>query len=53
VFTADVLLSPKSWSEKYYNLKQYRVHNTGGHFAPYEEPEIVVNDLRDFFRTLR
>jgi pimeloyl-ACP methyl ester carboxylesterase len=53
VFTADVLLSPRSWSEKYYNLQQYRVHKSGGHFAPYEEPDTVIKDIRDFFQTLR
>jgi hypothetical protein len=25
----------------------------GGHFAPAEEPELVVEDLRAFFRDLR
>jgi pimeloyl-ACP methyl ester carboxylesterase len=27
--------------------------NHGGHFAALEEPELLVNDVRDFFRTLR
>ena len=26
---------------------------TGGHFAPMEMPELLVDDLRQFFRTLR
>jgi len=53
VFPADVLLMPKKWSEKYYNLKQYRVHSGGGHFAPFERPDEWLDDVRTFFRTLR
>ncbi|MGE0860480.1 MAG: epoxide hydrolase family protein [Gammaproteobacteria bacterium] len=53
VYPADVLLMPKRWSERYYNLKQYRVHPRGGHFAPYECPDLFVGDLRDFFRGFR
>lgn len=34
----------------YMNLKQYRVHESGGHFGPAEEPELVINDIRDAFR---
>jgi hypothetical protein len=26
---------------------------SGGHFAPMEEPELLVRDIRDFFRPLR
>lgn len=25
----------------------------GGHFAAFEEPELLANDLREFFRPLR
>ena len=53
VFPADVLLMPKRWSERYYNLQQYRVHDRGGHFASYECPDLFINDIRDFFRGFR
>ena len=53
VFPADVLLMPKRWSERYYNLQQYRVHDRGGHFASYECPALFVNDVQDFFRGFR
>jgi hypothetical protein len=29
------------------------VHQSGGHFAPMEEPDALVEDIRAFFRTLR
>jgi len=31
----------------------YREHERGGHFAPAEEPEAVVEDIREMFRPLR
>ena len=42
-----------TWTSKYFNLKQYRVHNDGGHFAPLEVPHLFVDDVRAFFATLR
>ena len=53
VYLSDVLLMPRRWSEAYHNLQQYRVHERGGHFAPYEVPEIFLDDVRTFFRTFR
>ena len=53
VYLSDVILMPKKWSEKYYNLQQYRVHEKGGHFAPYEVPDIFLDDVRTFFRGFR
>lgn len=49
----EVVTQPKRWAERYYNLKQWREYPKGGHFGPMEEPEIIIGDLRDFFRTLR
>jgi pimeloyl-ACP methyl ester carboxylesterase len=52
-FTGDVLLGPRKWAEKFYNLHRWRVMESGGHFAPMEKPEIMIDDLRAFFRPLR
>ena len=52
-FKGDVWLQPRKWAEKYYNLKRWNVVEKGGHFAPMEAPEILVDDIRGFFRTLR
>lgn len=53
VFTHDVLLMPRRWAEKYYNLKRWRVFSSGGHFAPMEEPEVYLDEVRSFFRDYR
>ncbi|HKY91931.1 MAG TPA: alpha/beta hydrolase, partial [Nevskiaceae bacterium] len=53
VFLKEVFLAPRKWAEQYYNLKRWTVFPSGGHFAPMEEPQAIVGDLRAFFRTLR
>jgi hypothetical protein len=39
--------------ERQANLVHWTVMPRGGHFAPAEEPELMVEDLRAFFRELR
>ena len=52
-FMGDVWLQPRKWAERYYNLQRWNVVDNGGHFAPMEAPEVLVNDIREFFRGLR
>lgn len=37
----------------YKNIVQWTEYNTGGHYAAYQEPELLVADIRKFFHTLR
>jgi pimeloyl-ACP methyl ester carboxylesterase len=53
VFLNEVVLQPRRWAERYYNLKRWSVFGDGGHFAPMEQPRILVKDIREFFRPLR
>jgi len=53
IYPGEIYKPPMTWTSKYFNLQQYRVHNEGGHFAPLEVPDIYVDDVRTFFRTLR
>jgi pimeloyl-ACP methyl ester carboxylesterase len=53
VFLKEVMLMPRKWAERYYNLKRWTVMPSGGHFAPMEEPERLVEDIRAFFHGLR
>lgn len=53
VFTEDIRRPPRAWAERYYDLRQWRVYDRGGHFTPFERPDAFVTDVRDFFRTLR
>jgi epoxide hydrolase len=36
----------------YTNITQWRTHDTGGHYAAHQAPDILTTDLRDFFTTL-
>ena len=53
VFPEDVLLVPRKVAERHANVQRWTVMEAGGHFAPAEEPECLVEDVRAFFRTLR
>ena len=53
VFPHDLSRPPRSWAERTYNLTRYTAMPRGGHFAAHEEPELLGNDLTEFFRTLR
>ena len=54
VFPDDLCPAPRSWAEKAYpKLIQYRRHDKGGHFAAWEQPKLLVDDMRAGFRSLR
>jgi pimeloyl-ACP methyl ester carboxylesterase len=39
--------------ERHYDIRRWTRVASGGHFAPMEQPDILVDDLRAFFRPLR
>ena len=45
--------SPRAWAEKVYNVHRWSEPASGGHFAAMEEPALLVEDIRAFFRPLR
>ena len=53
IFPFDVSLVPRPWAETYYNITRWTEMEHGGHFAALEQPELLVRDLREFFRSLR
>lgn len=53
LFPQELCLMPQQFLQRYYNLKQLHNMPRGGHFAPSEQPELLVDDVREFFRTLR
>ncbi len=44
---------PREWIERAFNLRRHTPMPRGGHFAALEEPELLVEDIRAFFRPLR
>jgi pimeloyl-ACP methyl ester carboxylesterase len=54
VFPEELYEAPRSWAGKAFpKLIYYKKHNKGGHFAAWEQPELLVEDLREGFRSLR
>jgi pimeloyl-ACP methyl ester carboxylesterase len=53
VFPRELIRVPRRFMERQVNLTRWTVMPRGGHFAPAEEPELLVEDLRAFFRDLR
>jgi microsomal epoxide hydrolase len=49
----EILRFPRSWVERRYHVTHWVDMPRGGHFAAMEQPELFVDDLREFFRTLR
>jgi pimeloyl-ACP methyl ester carboxylesterase len=53
-FADELYQAPRSWAERAYpKLIFYNKHDKGGHFAAWEQPELLVADLRAAFRLLR
>ena len=53
VFPAEISVPTREWAERSYNVQQWTVMPSGGHFAALEEPARLVEDVRNFFRPLR
>jgi len=53
VFPKEISIAPRRWVEAQYNVTRWTEMPRGGHFAAMEEPDLLVNDMREFFRTLR
>ena len=52
-FPAEISRPPREWGERSYNLQSWTPMPSGGHFAALEEPQILAEDIRQFFRPLR
>ncbi|MGH7680331.1 MAG: epoxide hydrolase family protein [Gemmatimonadaceae bacterium] len=53
-FPDELYQAPRSWVEKAYpKLIHYNRLDTGGHFAAWEQPELLVSELRAGFKSLR
>ena len=54
VFPDELYPAPQSWAEKAYpKLIHFNKVDEGGHFAAWEQPEILSEEIRATFRSLR
>jgi len=44
---------PRSYVDRVYNVRQWTEMPTGGHFAAMEQPKFLIEDLRNFVRSLK
>lgn len=53
IFPKELFIPPRAWAEAAYNVTHWTEMPRGGHFAALEEPELLTEDVRKFFRGLR
>ena len=53
-YPREILRPPRSVAERTYtNIHRWSVMEKGGHFAAMEQPELLAQEVRGFFRSLR
>ena len=52
-FPREIFRPPRRWAEPHFNITRWTEMPRGGHFAALEQPELLIDDVRAFFRTLR
>jgi pimeloyl-ACP methyl ester carboxylesterase len=53
LFPKDISQPPREWAARFFNVQRWTTMPRGGHFAAMEEPELLADDIRAFFRPLR
>jgi pimeloyl-ACP methyl ester carboxylesterase len=52
-FPGDLLPPPREWAERFFQVQRWTEMPRGGHFAAMEEPELLAQEIRAFFRPIR
>jgi pimeloyl-ACP methyl ester carboxylesterase len=53
LFPKDISQPPREWAERFFNVQRWSVMPRGGHFAAMEEPALLAEDIRAWFRQFR
>ena len=53
VFPFELAMPPRSWVERVFDVRRWTPMDAGGHFAALEQPQLLAEDIRAFFRPLR
>ena len=53
VFPKEIPVPPRALAERGYNIRRWTVMPRGGHFAAMEQPDLLAQDIREFFGPLR
>ena len=44
--------APREWAERTYDIQRWTEFPRGGHFFAFEEPELLAQELRQFFYSM-
>jgi pimeloyl-ACP methyl ester carboxylesterase len=50
LFPGELIKPPRAYAEKAYNIQRWTPMPRGGHFAAMEEPALLADEIRAFFR---
>lgn len=53
MFPGELYQPPRVWADELYNIVHWTIQPRGGHFAALEQPALLAEDLRLFFRRFR
>src|SRR5690348_15159183 len=53
LFGRDISHPPREWAARFFNVQHWSEISKGGHFAALEEPQVLAEEIRNFFRPLR
>ena len=53
VFPKELPMPPRAWLERVFDIRRWTAMPAGGHFAALEQPELLAEDIRAFYRPLR
>jgi pimeloyl-ACP methyl ester carboxylesterase len=53
VFPKEISRPPREWGERSFHVQRWTEMPRGGHFAALEEPTLLAEDIRAFFRPMR
>jgi pimeloyl-ACP methyl ester carboxylesterase len=53
VFPFDIVQPVRTFAERVYDIRHWSEFDRGGHFAALEVPDLLIDDVRAFFRPLR
>jgi pimeloyl-ACP methyl ester carboxylesterase len=51
-FPKELVPPPREWAERFFDVRQWTDMPRGGHFAAMEQPALLADDIRRFFRPL-
>jgi pimeloyl-ACP methyl ester carboxylesterase len=53
MFPQEISKPPREWGERSYDVQRWTEMSKGGHFAALEEPQLLAEEVRAFFRGFR